>query len=160
VWRDIAGYITEYQMAAPYVKDDLPGTQLFDVPFDPETNGKAEWKAWKGSGASPWICDLAPQGNDRCGYLRAQLWAPKAQDAMLLVAADDGVKVWLNGKLVHQKNKVQSYNDPADQVKVALVEGWNPILLKIVQRDGGWGVITRIVAADGNKLEGLKTKAE
>jgi hexosaminidase len=159
-WRDIAGWITEYQMAGPYTKENLPGAQLFDIPFDPEANGSVDWKPWKGSGATPWICDLAPHGDNRCGYLRTQIWSPKAQGAMLLIASDDGVKAWLNGKLVHQENKVQSYNDDPDKVNVVLKEGWNPLLLKITQVDGGWGARVRVVAADGNKFEGLKFKAE
>jgi hypothetical protein len=159
-WHDITGWITEYQVAGPYTKDNLPGAKLFDIPFEPETDGKVEWKPWKGQGTSPWICDLGPIGNNRCGYMRAQIWSPKAQDAMLLVASDDGVKVWLNGKVIHQDNKVQSYNDPPDKANVALKEGWNSLMLKVVQDSGGWGAMVRVVAADGNKLEGLKFKAE
>jgi hypothetical protein len=75
-------------------------------------------------------------------------------------SCNDSVKVWLNDKVVHQKNKIQSYNDPPDKVNVALKEGWNSIMLKVAQKDGGWGAIVRVVAADGNKLDGLKFKAE
>jgi len=148
-------------MAAPYTKDNLPGTKLFDIPFEPETNGKVEWKLWKGSGTRPWMCDLSPRGDNRCGYLRTQIWSPKAQDAMLLVAGAGSVKVWLNDNVVDQVNKVQSYNDPPHKVNVALKEGWNSLMLKVTKNSGGdWGALVRVVSAGGKNLDGLKFKAE
>jgi len=160
-WRDIAGWITEYQVAGPYTKDNLPGTKLFDIPFEPETNGKVEWKPWKGGGTSPGLITFGNiHGDNRCAYLRAQIWSPKAQNAMLLAASDDGVKAWLNGKEVHANNAVRPYNEGHDVVKVSLKQGWNQLMLKITQDNGGWGAMVRVVAADGNKFEGLKIKAE
>ncbi|MCY2924967.1 MAG: family 20 glycosylhydrolase, partial [Planctomycetota bacterium] len=144
-WRDVSGWITEYMISGPYMKDNLPGNKLFDIPFD---------------GTSPWTCDLTPKGDNRCAYMRAQVWSPKAQNAQLQVASDDGAKVWLNDKVVLQNNKVQSYTDPPHRVAVALKQGWNTLLLKITQDKDGWGAMARVVAADGNKLDGLKFKAE
>ncbi|MEI7836921.1 MAG: family 20 glycosylhydrolase, partial [Planctomycetota bacterium] len=83
VWKDLSGWITEYQMAAPYMKDNLPGMQLFDVPFEPETGDKVEWKPWKGTGLTPWGCSLSPLGDNRCGYLRTKIWSPRNQAARL-----------------------------------------------------------------------------
>jgi len=157
---DVGGYVTEYLMAAPYAKDNLPGDKLFDIAFEPEKNGKVDWKPWKGTGTTPWICELSPRGNNRCGYLRTQVWSPKAQKAMLLIASDDGVKVWLNDKVVHQDNKTQSYNDAPDKVKVVLLNGWNSLMLKVTQNGDGWGAHTRVVSESGNPLKGLMFKTQ
>jgi hypothetical protein len=67
----------------------------------------------------------------------------------------------LNGNVIDQDNKVRSYNDPPHKVKVALKEGWNPLMLKVTKNSGGdWGALVRVTAADGKKFEGLKVKAE
>jgi hypothetical protein len=160
VWKDLSGWITEYQMAAPYMKDNLPGMQLFDVPFEPETGDKVEWKPWKGTGLTPWVCSLSPLGDNRCGYLRTKIWSPRNQAARLLLKSDDGAKVWLNGAVVHRDTKGQVFSFPAQKVAVSLKSGWNVLLLKVVQDGAGWGASVRVVAADGTKLDGLKCKAE
>ena len=71
------------------------------------------------------------------------------------------VKVWLNDSVVDQNNKIQSCNNPPQKVKVALKEGWNPLMLKVTKNSGGdWGALVRVVSAGGKNLDGLKFKAE
>jgi len=44
-------------------------------------------------------------------------------------------------------------------VKTRLREGWNDLVLKVVNRGGGWGFACRIRQPDGSALEGLKLEA-
>ncbi len=59
----------------------------------------------------PWLIELdkveALAGDNRVAYLRTKVWSPKEQKARLELGSDDGVKVWLNGQLVHANNAVR-----------------------------------------------------
>jgi len=112
---------------------------------------------WRGGGAEPFMVDLSrnPGGDDRAAYLRCRVLAPAAQPARLDLGSDDGVKVWLNGELVHANNANRPCRAFDDHVDIDLTEGENTLLLKVVQGGGGWGACARIVARDGADIEGL-----
>jgi hypothetical protein len=162
-WADLGGWITEWMVAGPYTMEGKKATDLFDVAFEPEQSGKADWRSFKGGGRAPWAVNLGAiagfAGDDRVAYLRAQVFSPKAQAARLDVTTDDGVKVWLNGKVVHAANIARPPFNP-DRVKVSLRKGWNPLLLKVTNLDAGWEAWVRVVAPDGNNLDGRRMKAE
>ena len=78
----------------------------------------------------------------------------------LEIGTDDGVKVWLNGEVVHSRNAMRGFKEAEDKLKVALKSGWNVLLLKITQGGGDWSAAVRIKDADGGRLKGLGMKAE
>ena len=47
-----------------------------------------------------------------------------------------------------------------DLVKAKLREGWNELLLKVVDNSGGWSFCCRVRKPDGSALEGLKVEAK
>jgi hypothetical protein len=62
-------------------------------------------------------------------------------DAALLVEADDGVRVYLNGRLVHENTSSRRLQQFEDYVPVRLRKGTNQIALKLVtgdKRGGYW----------------------
>ena len=161
VFERFEDYIMGWLASGPYTASDKDGPGLFDVVFPPEQGdgAKAKWKpAAPGPGDQPWRIDLArifEGGDNVCGYLRTFLRSDKAQDAQLEIGTDDGVKVWLNGKVVHANNATRGLTPGADKVKVSLKEGWNVLLLKVTQGGGQWEACARIRAADGGKPEGI-----
>jgi hypothetical protein len=88
------------------------------------------------------------------------VWCEAAQDARLEVGSDDAVKVWLNGRLVHQFRGVRGHEALQDRLPVTLDAGWNTVRLKVVQGDGGWGFSCALRMPGGAPLEGLKYQAE
>lgn len=70
------------------------------------------------------------------------------------------MKAWLGGELVHENPVHRGLSPGRDKVDVSLEEGWNTLLLKIVQRRGSWGFACGVRAPDGQPLPGLKFKAE
>jgi hypothetical protein len=92
-------------------------------------------------------------------YLRATIWSPREQKATLLLGSDDGVKVWLNGKMIHAKNVARGVSPDEDKVPVALREGANELLLKVTNGAGDWGAIVRFAGADGKPLRNLNEVA-
>jgi hypothetical protein len=93
-------------------------------------------------------------GDDRVAYLKATVNSSAAQDAVLELGTDDGVKVWLNSEIVHAKNVSRGISRAEDKVRLHLVKGPNEILLKITNGNGGWGAVARLADTAGKPLAG------
>ncbi len=156
-----AGYITAWRAAGPYRQDGKPCQELFDIPFPPEKPGGSV--AWKPASrpADPalfWQADLASVvgGDHAVAYLMARVRAPKEMRVRLEIGTDDGVKVWVNGKLVHANNAVRGLRPGEDKAEAMLRAGANDFLLKITQHTLGCGACVRIRSLDGSVVEGLQ----
>lgn len=159
-------YLVAWQVSGPYTKDEADGTQLFDIAFGPEEPNARDvvWRIMPvGTNKDrPWLMELdkALGGNNRAGYLRNKVWSDKSQKVRLELGSDDGIKVWLNGQLVHANNVTRPAGPAQDKVEVTLKQGWNRLLLKITQNGGEWAACARLRRLDGGKLEGLKVQTE
>jgi pimeloyl-ACP methyl ester carboxylesterase len=69
----------------------------------------------------------------------------EAGKVYLTLGSDDGVKVWLNGKLVHRMTAGRSLTLDEDGFVADMNAGENHLLLKISQATGGWGFAVRMV---------------
>lgn len=160
------GHIMEWQLAGPYLKEGRKGADLFDVAFPPERPGaeRVDWKPAKaGSNAGkPYIVEMDKilKGNERACYLRVQVFSPRDRAARLDIGSDDGVKAWLNGKLVRANNALRGVGVAQEKVKVTLKKGWNRLMLKVTQGGGEWSACARFRQPDGSAIEDLETKAE
>jgi len=79
------------------------------------------------------------------GYAFTTIDSPAEQRVILAMGSDDGIKLWLNGKLVHKKNKIRSCERDNDKVEVGLRDGKNTILIKLTQRKRNWCFYFRIL---------------
>jgi hypothetical protein len=73
--------------------------------------------------ARPWYLDLLKAldgGERRAAYLRTRLQWPAAQRVTLRIGSDDGIKVWVNGQLVHANNATRSFAPDQDSATVTL----------------------------------------
>ncbi len=152
------GHITKWEISGPYTQEGKDGPALFDVVFSPETPGDKSVKWRPVTGATVDLAQLIG-GENRVAYLRAGVSSPKPQKARLEIGSDDGVKVWLNGKLVHANNASRGVTPGQDKVDVMLKQGVNTLLLKINQGGGGWGACARLAASGGGELAAASAKA-
>ena len=149
-------FVGAWMLSGPYTQKD----GLFAAVFEPEkADGKAQWRPVQADGGIVSL-DRAIGGDNRVAYLRAVVSVPAACKARLELGSDDGVKAWLNGRVVHSNDVDRGLVAGQDKVEVALNEGKNTLLLKITQGGGGWAACCRIRAADGGKLAGLQCGAE
>ena len=99
---------------------------------------------------------LAPTGNDNItdlinaiGWVHGDidnavvygsviLNAPRRQETTMFVGSDDAVKVWLNGKLVHNNPINRGAHDYQDTFPVRLKKGENVLLVAVYEFWGGW----------------------
>ena len=159
-------FITEWLVAGPYMKAGRRGNQVFDVRFAPEPPADAgvEWQEQPLSkdAARYWLVDL----NQSCGapnsavYLSTSLFSPEAQAARLELGSDDGIKVWLNGQVVHANNALRGCQRSEDLVDVRLEKGANALLLKVTNNGGAFAACVRLRAPDGGRLDGVHATLE
>ncbi len=61
------------------------------------------------------------------------------RDTELRCGSDDGIAIWLNGKLVHENNVNRGFSPDQDVVPIHLNAGENHIVVKIHNNRAGWG---------------------
>lgn len=82
---------------------------------------------------------------DHCvGYAWTELETPQALTGWLGIGSDDGLKIWLNGELVHDRwvRRISRIDD--DIVPLKLRAGKNQLLIKIQNATGDWSFISRL----------------
>ena len=153
------GYIVAWMLAGPYTETGKSGQDLFDVRFAPEkADAKADWRPVvvpPGTKAGMVALDKIFGGNDRVAYLRTQIESDEPQNALLEIGSDDGVKVWLNGQVVHANNAVRPNTPNQDKARIKLKQGVNTLLLKITQGGGEWTACCRVRSTDGKELNNI-----
>jgi HEAT repeat protein len=159
------GYITAWLVAGPYRQAGKQCRELFDIPFPPERPGAADVQ-WKPAPAPAdpslaWQVDLLSVVDaDQCVvYAKSRVYSPREQRVRLEIGSDDGIKLWLNGKLAHSNNVLRPLKAGSDQADAVLQEGWNDFLAKITQNNMGCGLCIRVRGPGGGTLEGLRSEA-
>jgi len=102
------------------------------------------------------IAEFVGSYDNAAAYLRSTVWSNKKQQAVLELGSDDGVKVWLNGELVHASNVGRALKKGEDKKEVALKSEWNELMLKVTNGSGGWEACVRLVNNEGELLEGVR----
>jgi hypothetical protein len=156
------GCLAPWLVCGPYRQSGKEAQQLFDVAFPPEGVGAADvkWRPLPMSGGLTnfGFADLGPVvGGDHCiVYLKTRVFSPKEQPIALEIGTDDGVKLWVNGALVHANNAVRGFSPGADKAQGLIKEGWNEFLVKVTQHTAGCAAQVRVRAADGSAIPGLR----
>ncbi len=152
------GYVTSWLISGPYTEGSA-----FDTVFAPEKKDakNVKWQALT-KGVGPQIINLetALGGANRAAYMKTSIWSPDDQDVRLELGSDDGIKVWINGKVVHAHNVARPIKIAQDKVDARLKKGWNRVLVKIAQIGGRWSFCFRVCKRDGGALDGLKASTE
>jgi hypothetical protein len=133
---------SSWQMAGPFTAET--GGAAFETTFEPEkkidltatfNDGKIKWMA-KPEFANGKVNTLS--GDNSATYLYRTIRSPFARKTTLSFGSDDGIKVWLNGKVVLDKNLQRGIKPDEDKIDVELNEGENQLLLKVVNYSGGY----------------------
>ena len=153
------GSILAWMYSGPYKLEGKTGAELFDLVLEPEKAGsKADWRPVGQTALSKAGLvglDKIMGGDERVAYLKTQITSERDQEARLEIGTDDGVKVWLNDKVVHANNVIRGNTPGEDKVKVMLNRGVNRLLLKVTQGGGEWSACCRLRAPDGAPLDGV-----
>ena len=78
-------------------------------------------------------------------YASCYIRSKEDQDVWFLLGSDDGVKVWVNGKLVHSNYVGRGLVLDQDKFKVRLHKGKNTVLVKVIDMVREWGFALRVL---------------
>jgi HEAT repeat protein len=152
-------------VCGPFRVEGREAGELFGVPFAPE-NTTGEPPVWR---RVPGLADparaseveLGPfTGGNHCVlYARTRVYSPDERDVNLALGSDDGLKLWLNGTLIHANNAVRGLVPGQDRATARLRSGWNEFLAKVTQHTAGCGLTVQITNKDGSAVSGLRFDA-
>ncbi|MDQ2730691.1 MAG: HEAT repeat domain-containing protein, partial [Armatimonadota bacterium] len=134
-----------------YDKDYGPEKAVdFEKSYTTSNGRPARWKpaTIDTNGYVNLLAQLQPSTNV-VAYATVYVKSPETRQAVLSAGSDDGLKAWVNGKLVVNDNVSRPAIPGSDQKAIDLKAGWNQILLKISQGSGDWGYYFDIL--DTNK---------
>jgi len=127
--------------------------KIFDIDSIDVTNFTAKktidnvdynWAVWESEPNSVDLTELTEEEDDlKVAYLWSQINMPEDRTCILGIGSDDGVKVWLNGELVHENWVFRGVVEDNDRVKVNFKKGKNQLVLKIQNAAGPWGFCCR-----------------
>jgi len=163
--QPVQRWAREWNVVGPFPSPQVPGTEyspaidsIYGPELDPDPDaqyaglGGAE-VAWKPAEASEdGQVRLNPHFSPNdwvAAYAQAFLYAPDGRDAVLLLGADDAHVLWVNGQRVSERlgRHISVADDIA--VPVRLRAGWNRVLIKVADLDGGWAFQLRVADPSG-----------
>jgi len=93
-------------------------------------------------------------------YAACDLDSDADREVELAIGSDDGVKVWVNGKVVHAKQLQRGYRPKEDRVIVRLNKGRNRLVMKITQAEAGWGFGAHVQDLSGLTVPGVQVRLD
>jgi len=90
--------------------------------------------------------DRGSRTDQTIGYFAVNVIADADGKGELFIGSDDGVKVWLNGKLVDRVAESRAVQFGSDEVNVDLKKGDNLLLCKLQNGDGPSGLCVAVAA--------------
>jgi HEAT repeat protein len=156
------GFVTTWTLVGPFPWSPSDGFQKSNIRepnVDPTAvyfvNGKEiTWKpftAQNDMGLVDLGAVLGPQSN-ATAYGMARILVPADIEAVARMGSDDGVKLWVNGEVVHEHDVNRGTAIDQDQAPVKLKTGSNVFLIQITQGGGGWNFCLRLTKPDGAPL--------
>ena len=135
----------------------------------PGPGGTSGGKTWTSVSQPDGFVDLASQigggPTDCVAYAHVYVNANSAKSGIfLLVGSDDGIKVFLNGSLVHDNDTTRThdyFSPDLDLVSIPVLdEGQNRLLLKIKNGSGPYSFSARFCDEYGDAVSGLTYSLE
>lgn len=159
---DGMGFVTDWRVIGPFQNEKGTG---FDNAFEPEKEfdlaakyeGKVRQVSWRKVPCKAMLksidLDAMLRPNDEClAYAIAFVRMSADAEAAVRIGSDEGFKLWVNGALVINRDIHRTLGFDQDAAGARLRKGWNRILIKVAERDGGWGFRLRLTKPDGSPL--------
>jgi hypothetical protein len=145
-------YVRDWMLIGPWDNPANTGLRMArepeeEIAFDKKYQGKAGEVAWKKVKVGPDgvvnLLNLMSPSDNVIAYGYFCVTAPQDMSTDMYVGSDDGVRVWVSGKLVHDHRVDRGLQPDQDVVSVTLRKGRNPVLVKVDQGIGDWGFTLR-----------------
>jgi hypothetical protein len=159
--QPVREWADEWNIIGPFANPQVLGSEYspaVDSVFGPERDTDLGRTHQAPSGTASWRrVGISPDGQVRlnphftpndwvAAYAQTFLFSPTDGEVRLLFGADDAHVLWVNGQRVSERQGRHISVADDLEVTVRLRGGWNQILLKVADLDGGWAFQMR--AAD------------
>jgi len=140
--------LDQWYVAGPYTAYD--GNAAYNNVYEPEQgidldatyeDGRQKWQLAVPGYDDGKINNLS--GRIAATYLYRKIIAPTARETTLSVGSNDAIKIWLNGRVVHDNNVQRGAAPDQDKVRVTLNAGENELLLKVVNYGNAYAFFFR-----------------
>jgi len=157
------GFVCDWSLVGPFPFGG-PGKGLGDVNVgEPNIDLGATYKV--GDAELTWqrkdmsnpagVCDLTQaygMPTNQVAYAYTKITVPEAIDVVVRMGSDDGIKLWVNGEVVHDHDVDRPCKIDEDSAAAKLKAGENTLLVKISQGGGGWNFRLRFTTSEGRAL--------
>jgi hypothetical protein len=158
----IRRWVQSWNVVGPFPNPQHLGTEyspavdsVYGPELDPDLD--ASYSGWGGKRVSWQRAEASEDGRVRlnghftpndwvAAYAQVFLYSPDEQDASLLLGADDAHVLWVDGVRISERQGRHISVPDELEIPVKLRPGWNRVLLKVADLDGGWAFMLR--AAD------------
>jgi len=131
---------------AVFEQEQLPVEEYDNIKENKSINISSKAYQWKYLNNQDNIVDLDKQYNGvdfAIAYACADISMANAEKVLLGIGSDDGIKVWLNGELVHQKWAARAVSPDDDLVILNMEKGNNRLIFKVQDMQQGWSFCCR-----------------
>lgn len=108
--------------------------------------------AWKDAGnlvkGFANLGDIYGTLDNAVAYAYTEIESIHGRETVLKCGSDDGIKIWLNGKVVHSFDGARGHQAGQDQAPIFLQAGVNRMLVKITNITAGWGFSVQVPSAN------------
>ena len=134
---------TDWQFCGPFRRGS----------FEETFNSEEKLENWKPIKITPGVAVQAINANLSNGYFRTKLVSDRDQLFEFGVSSDDGIRVWINGKLVHSNFVSRGVTQGIDPVKAELRKGENELLVKVANGSGPDGFMITLGSEAVNRID-------
>ncbi len=156
---DGSGFIRDWLIIGGYsgydIDHDYLGGESTVRPYDGRVDNGETWQVHHDSNRHIDFNSLLSPNDYATAYAFAYVYSPEDRDAKMKVGSDDGVKIYLNGNMVHRNPVWRGASPDQDTVNVHLDHGWNTVLAKVVEKTGQWGLYLRFTDLSDQPIEDL-----
>jgi tetratricopeptide (TPR) repeat protein len=153
VWV-VGPYPEDLALACPPEYDPDPSRPVDAVGGD----GKLSWRRAPTSGDGRVNLNSIFKADHIAVYALSYVTSPDERVTSLLVGGDDLVRVWVNGRVVHETTHWWDDSQNLDRVSVTLRAGRNTILAKINNVGGAHHLILRLDNSPTDRLDDLPAR--
>ena len=126
----------------PYAHDFGPER----APFDPGV--EMEGHRWTLEEGLVEGVEYPVEESDRTVYFARTITASRSVSVPVSAGSDDAIKIWVNGRVILDRNVQRALNPDSEQFSLRLAPGPNQVLVKVVNFVGAGGFVMRLDPAE------------